>query len=110
MKRNLIKDLNVINKNLYFKDPFYSLFSASIRKVEREDIPLAAVGLNKSTMDVTLFINPKEWYKLDNKNNAVYSNDMKEAIILHELSHLTHFHLLNDDQYPNKRMANIAMD
>jgi hypothetical protein len=32
-------------------------------KKERKDIPLAAVGVNKSTMDFSLFINPDEWLR-----------------------------------------------
>jgi predicted metal-dependent peptidase len=102
MEKNLIRDINNINKNLHLRDMFYGLFSSSIKKEERTDIPLAAVGLNKSTMDVTLYINPKEWFK--------YSDEIKEGVLLHEMMHITLFHLVNSDRYPNKEMANLAMD
>lgn len=111
MQKNLIKDINNINKNLYFTDPFYSLFSSSIKKEERTDIPLAAVGLNKGTMEVTLYINPKEWFRMmDDGKTPVYSDEVKQGIILHEMSHIILFHLVDSGRYSNKDMANIAMD
>ena len=111
MKQNLIKDINNITKNLHLRDMFFGLFFSSIKKVERLDIPLAAVGLNKSTMDITLFINPKEWFRLlEDGVTPAYSDEVKEGIILHESMHITLFHLINSDKWSNHKMANIAMD
>jgi predicted metal-dependent peptidase len=110
MEKNLIRDINNITKNLHLRDMFFGLFFSSIKKEERLDIPLAAVGLNKSTMDVTLYINPKEWFKTKEDGSPVYSDEIKEGIILHEASHITYFHLINSDNWPNKEMANVAMD
>lgn len=64
MEQNLILDINRMSKKLLINDIFYGLFLTTIEKKESKDIPLAAVGLNKNTMEFSLLINPEEWFKL----------------------------------------------
>lgn len=102
MEKNLIKDINIVNKNLMMDDLFYSLFVATLKKEERIDIPLAAVELNKSTMDFKLLINPKEWFKLSDKE--------KLGLMKHEALHLVLMHMVTCDNFPNQEMDNYACD
>lgn len=67
MEQNLVLDISRVIRRLLITDPFYGLFLSSMDKKERKDIPVAAVGLNKSTMDFTLFINPDEWFKFSDE-------------------------------------------
>jgi predicted metal-dependent peptidase len=107
MTKELLQDLVKYTKKLMINDIFYGLFLSTIEKrstteQESKQIPLAAVGLNKSTQEFTLIINEKEWFKL--------AEQVKYGVLLHEVRHLTSFHLLMNDSYPNSKMANIAMD
>lgn len=102
MEQNLIADISKITKSLLISDSFYGLFLTTIEKKACKDIPLAAVSINKSTMDFCLLINPDEWFK--------YSNEVKYGVLKHEATHLTMFHLLNCDMYPNAKMNNVAAD
>lgn len=102
MEQNLILDISKISKKLLIKDVFYGLFLTSIEKKENNKIPLAAVSVNKSTMDFSLLINPDEWFK--------YSDEVKYNVLKHEALHLTNFHLITCDLYPNSKMDNIACD
>lgn len=106
MENNLIKDLNKLNLNLLISDEFYGLFFATLQKKERTDIPLAAIGVNKSTMEFTLFLNPKEWFK--------YDDNIRMGVLEHEMKHLTLFHLVTElsktNSKVNHKMDNIACD
>jgi len=102
MEQNLVLDISRVIRRLLIVDPFYGLFLSSMDKKERKDIPVAAVGLNKSTMEFTLFINPDEWFK--------FSDEVKFGIMKHECCHLTMFHLLTSDAFPNSKMDNFATD
>jgi hypothetical protein len=72
MQQNLILDLNRITKKILINDMFYGLFLTTINKIESKEIPLAAVSVNKSTMDFALMINPDEWFK--------YSDEVKYGV------------------------------
>lgn len=102
MNDNLISDIARYVKKLMINDTFYGLFISSIDKKEDKNIPLAAVELNKSTMEVTLLINPDTWWDL--------KDEQKYGVIKHETLHLCFFHLVNYDKYSNKKMANVATD
>src|SRR5687767_10239575 len=102
MNQNLLTDLSRISKRLMIKDIFYGLFLSTIDKKECKDVPLAAVSVNKSTMDFSLLINPDEWFK--------YSDEVKLGVIEHEAKHLAFFHLITADLYPNSEMDNLACD
>lgn len=102
MDRNLILDISRISKKLLINDLFYGLFLSSIEKKECRDIPLAAVSVNKSTMDFSLLINPDEWFK--------FSDEVKFGVLQHEAKHLCLFHLITMDMYPNHTQDNIACD
>lgn len=102
MQDNLIQDLSRISKKLLIKDLFYGLFLSSIEKKENKNIPLAAVSINKSTMEFQLLINPDEWFKC--------SDEVKFGVLSHEAKHLCLFHLITMDLYPNSKMDNVACD
>ena len=102
MQQNLILDLNRITKKILINDMFYGLFLTTINKIESKEIPLAAVSVNKSTMDFALMINPDEWFK--------YSDEVKYGVLKHEALHLCMFHLITLDDYPNHKMDNYATD
>ena len=72
MQQNLILDLSRTMKKLLINDLFYGLFLSSIEKKENKSIPLAAVALNKGTMEFQLWINPDEWFK--------YSDEVKYGV------------------------------
>lgn len=67
MTQNLVLDISRVVKRLMISDPFYGLFLSTIAKKESKDIPLAAVGLNKATMEFSLLINPDEWFKFSDE-------------------------------------------
>lgn len=102
MEQNLILDLNRITKKLLISDLFYGLFLTTINKQASKDVPLAAVSVNKSTMEFGLLINPDEWFK--------YSDEVKYGVLKHEALHLCMFHLITLDLYPNHKMDNVATD
>ncbi len=102
MEQNLILDINRISKKLMISDLFYGLFLSTIEKKESDKIPLAAVSLNRNTMDFCLLINPVEWFK--------FSDEVKYSVLKHETLHLTLFHLINQDRFPDHKRANIGMD
>lgn len=101
-EQNLMVDLSRIGRKLLINDIFYGLFLSTIEKKADKNVPLAAVSINKSTMDFALHINPDEWFK--------YSDEVKFGVIKHEALHLTLFHLLTSDMYPNSEMDNVATD
>lgn len=102
MQQNLIVDINRLTKKILINDVFYGLFLSTIEKKENKDIPLAAVSVNKSTMDFALLINPDEWFK--------HAEEIRYGVLLHEAQHLCQFHLITSDMYPNDKMDNIACD
>lgn len=102
MDKNLVLDISRIMKKLLINDVFYGLFLSGISKVEKKDIPLAAVGVNKSTLEFILYINPDKWFEL--------KDEVKYGVLKHEAMHLTFFHLLTMDRYPNAQMDNIGTD
>lgn len=102
MQENLILDLSRLTKKILIKDIFYGLFISTIDKKEDKTIPLAAVSVNKSTMDFCLLINPDEWFK--------HSDEVRYGVLLHECQHLSQFHLITMDAYPNSKMDNVACD
>jgi len=102
MQQNLILDISKITKKLLINDLFYGLFISTLEKKEDKSIPVAAVGVNKSTMEFTMYFNPEEWFK--------FSDEVKLNILRHEAQHLTQFHLITADKYPNHKMDNIATD
>lgn len=101
-QESFIKDINNIVKDLMMEDPFYGLFISSVRKEANNKIPLAAVSLNKSTMDFKLLINPEEWEK--------YDWWKKKGIVKHEAKHIIFMHMISFGFMTNHKMANVAMD
>lgn len=99
---DLIQDFSKIRKKLLINDIFTGLFLSTVPIEECKTIPLAAVSINKSTLDFKILLNPDEWFKL--------SEEVKYGVAKHETSHLAFFHLIMSDLYSNQKMANVAMD
>ena len=66
MEQNLILDINRMSKKLLINDIFYGLFLTTIEKKESKDVPLAAVGLNKNSMESKrCSLNYYDFYEID---------------------------------------------
>lgn len=101
---NLILSIGRAVMKIMITDPFYGMFLSGLEKIEDTtgQVQLAAVGLNKSSMEFSLIINPDKWFSLDAK--------VQQGVLEHEAKHLTSFHLLTGDMYPNHKMDNYATD
>lgn len=88
------------SKILMLKEPFYGLFLISLNKELTTSIPTACV--TPDNINIKLCINPEFWGGLD--------DNVKLAVLKHELLHIVFFHLNNIDRFPNKKLYNIAAD
>jgi predicted metal-dependent peptidase len=90
-----------INK-LLIVEPFYAhIISGIVRKITL-DVNTAAVGLSDNT--IFLLINPDYFL-----NELKTTND-RIAVIKHEILHLVFRHLFRWENFPNKKIYNIAAD
>ena len=87
-------------KGLLFTEPYYGLFSIGLNKKISKDIPTAGVG--PRGIGVELVVNPDFFESL--------SEDHRVGLIKHELLHISFGHIATRDRYPDKKIANIAMD
>lgn len=87
-------------KKLIFTEPFYGLFVIGLNKKVSDKIPTAGVGPNG--IGVELIVNPDFYESL--------SEDHRIGLLKHELLHVSFGHIQFRDRYPNKKLANIAMD
>ncbi len=87
-------------KGLLFSEPFYGLFCIGLNKKISKDIPTAGVGPNG--IGVELVVNPEFFESL--------SDNHRTGLLKHELLHISFGHIATRDRYPNKKLANIAMD
>ena len=87
-------------KNLLFTEPFYGLFCIGLNKKISTQIPTAGVGPNG--IGIELIVNPEFFSSL--------SENHRTGLLKHELLHISFGHLATRDRYPNKKLANIAMD
>ena len=99
---NLILDINRLKKKMCINDAFFGLFASGLPVEDCKDIPLAAVSLNKATMDFKLLFNAEEFQK--------YDELIRFNLLSHELRHICYFHLLTQDMCPNHVQDNIATD
>lgn len=85
---------------------FYGLFLAELNKGFSDDFPTACVSKHKTSSNINLTIGKKFWEK------TLYNNSRKKAILIHELEHVVREHLseFSSGMFPNKYIANIAMD
>jgi predicted metal-dependent peptidase len=88
------------SKELMLKEPFYGLLLLSLNKEWSKRVPTA--GVSKNAINFQLTINEDFWNSL--------SENHKRGLLKHELLHIGFFHLQCQDEFPNKKLANIAMD
>ena len=100
MTKNKSDSLAKASKELMMIEPFYGFFLIMLNKIwTKTQVPTA--GVCKNGINYQLCINEDFWDSLDKKKEL--------GILKHELlhvafNHLTHFY------FPDKRLANIAMD
>lgn len=85
---------------------FYGLFLAELNKSFDDKFPTACVGKHPSSANINLVIGKDFWEK------TCYNDSRKKAILIHELEHVIREHLSDVSQgmFPDKEVANIAMD
>lgn len=89
-----------VSKELMLKEPFYGLLILSLNKVWDKRVPTA--GVSKNGVNFQLTINEDFWNSL--------SDNHKRGLLKHELLHIGFFHIQCQDEFQNKKVANIAMD
>jgi predicted metal-dependent peptidase len=97
---NREESLGKISKELMWKEPFYGFFLIMLNKVWTNRVPTA--GVSKHNINYQLAINEDFWNSL--------SDNHKMGLLKHELLHIAYFHLSMYFNFPDKRLANIAMD
>jgi predicted metal-dependent peptidase len=94
------ESLAKVSKDLMWKEPFYGFFLIMLNKVWNLQVPTA--GVSKNGINYQLSINEKFWNNL--------SENHKLGLLKHELLHIAYFHLSMYFNFPDKKLANIAMD
>jgi len=89
-------------KNFMFDYPFFGHLLMKMRKTITDKIDTAAVAIDPETFNVDLLVNPDYWKKL--------SSDQQKGILHHETLHVAFGHLQVMSRFPNRELANIAMD
>jgi predicted metal-dependent peptidase len=97
---NIHADIAKHSKTLMFKEPFYGLFLISLNKEINDAVQTACVA--KDGINTKLVISPKFWETI--------SDNVKIAVLKHELLHIAFKHLQMYDDYPEKELLNIAAD
>jgi len=88
-------------KQLCLKEPFYGLFLMMLNK-EWNNTKVPSAGVSKNGINYQLTVNENFWNGL---------TELWQLMIMkHELLHISFFHLENQDRFPDKVVANIAMD
>jgi len=97
---NIHADIAKHSKTLMFKEPFYGLFLISLNKELNDAVSTACVA--KDGINTKLVISPKFWETI--------SDNVKVAVLKHELLHIAFKHLQMYDSYSEKELLNIAAD
>ena len=97
---NMHADIAKHSKTLMFKEPFYGLFLISLNKEISDAVQTACVA--KDGINTKLVISPKFWETI--------SDNVKIAVLKHELLHIAFKHLQMYDSYSEKELLNIAAD
>jgi predicted metal-dependent peptidase len=97
---NTHADIAKHSKILMFKEPFYGLFLISLNKELNDIVSTACVA--KDGINTKLVISPKFWETI--------SDNVKVAVLKHELLHIAFKHLQMYDSYSEKELLNIAAD
>jgi predicted metal-dependent peptidase len=88
------------SKELMLREPYWGFFLLMLNKVWDNKIPTA--GVSKNGLNYQLAIN-KEFFKS-------LSLEHRQGLIQHECMHISMQHLTQWFRFPNKKIANIAMD
>lgn len=85
---------------------FYGLFLAELNKTFDENFPSACVGKHPNSAQIMLVLGKKFW------NKTCFNDSRKTALLIHELEHVIREHLseMSSGMFPDKKIANIAMD
>jgi predicted metal-dependent peptidase len=98
---NRADSLAKISKDLILKEPFYGFLLIMLNKIwDNKAVPTA--GVSKNGINYQLAINEDFWQSLSELH--------KLGLIKHELLHIAFFHLTSYHTYPDRKLANIAMD
>ena len=97
---NMHADIAKHSKTLMFKEPFYGLFLISLNKEISDAVQTACVA--KDGINTKLVISPKFW--------EIISDNVKIAVLKHELLHIAFKHLQMFDEYEDKSLLNVAAD
>lgn len=97
---NMHADIAKHSKTLMFKEPFYGLFLISLNKEISDAVQTACVA--KDGINTKLVISPKFWETI--------SDNVKIAVLKHELLHIAFKHLQMFDEYEDKSLLNVAAD
>lgn len=92
--------LGKTSKTLCMQEPFYGLFLMMLNKKFDKKFPTA--GVSKNGINYQLTIGEDFWNNLN--------DDWRLGVLKHELLHISFFHLERHGEFPDKKMANVAMD
>ena len=92
--------LGKASKELMWKEPFYGFFLIMLNKLWTNKVPTA--GVSKNGINYQLAINEDFWTKLPEKHQV--------GLLKHELLHIAFFHLSQVFKFPDRKLANVAMD
>jgi predicted metal-dependent peptidase len=97
---NVYEEVVKHSKKLMFDEPFYGLMLIGMNKELSERIDTACV--TRDNINTKLMVNPEFWATLD--------ENTKTGVLKHELLHIAFFHLLNMDNFPDRKLHNVAAD
>lgn len=97
-----IKELGKVIRGFTLKHPFFGHLVMKLQKVITDKLPTAAVGIDPHTLSMFLMFNPEFWDKLQ--------PNVREGVLHHEILHVAFQHLEMSETYPDRQVANIAMD
>lgn len=92
--------LGKASKDLMWKEPFYGFFLIMLNKIWSKQVPTA--GVSKNGINYQLAINEEFWDKLPEAHRV--------GLLKHELLHIAFFHLTQYFNFPDRKLANVAMD
>lgn len=96
-----VDELAKTSRTLMLKEPFYGFFLIMLNKIwNNRIVPTACVS--KQGINYQLTLNEEFWDSLTENHRL--------GILKHELLHIAMFHLSTHHNYPDRKLANIAMD
>jgi predicted metal-dependent peptidase len=94
------ESLSKTSKDLMLKEPYYGFFLLGLNRIWTDKVPTA--GVSKDGINYRLYISEKFWNELLDAH--------RRGLLKHELLHIAFGHLSMHFNFPDKRMANVAMD